>query len=232
MTASIVRSYPQIKVDTDMILRGQGADPAIIRARRPQLVAIAEQAQVEGAQLIEPVVLYRTLPVEKISHELITLAGNLKLSGSLLVEQLGCAQQIALLVCTLGGKLEKRVSELMSENPVYAFALDGFGSAATEALGLAICAELEADASSSGLHTSVPLNPGMVGWSVEDGQPQIFSALEPAQIGITLNQGAQMSPRKSVSMVLGFSSTPFYAGRPCDFCSLNETCRYQNSGNH
>jgi len=232
MTSPLTSVTPTIKVDVNMVLRGQGADPAVIRQRRPRLVTIAEQALAEGLLLIEPVAQYRIFPVEKISHQRFTLAGNIQLTGALLAQHLGCAQQIALLVCTLGPKLEERISEVMETNPVYGLALDGFGSAAAEALGLAICAELEEKAHTSGLFTSVPLNPGMIGWPVEEGQLQIFLALEPDSIGVTLNESCMMSPRKSVSMVLGISNSPFTSGRPCDFCSINETCRYKDQGHN
>jgi hypothetical protein len=232
MSSQIVRSYRELQIDVDMVLRGQGADPAVIRKRRPRLVDLAEQALAEGMQLIEPVAAYRILPVEKMSHEHFTLTGNVKLTGSLVVQHLACAQQIALMVCTLGARLESRVTSLMPENLAYAFALDGFGSVAAEALGLAICAELEADAQASGLFTSIPLSPGMIGWPIDVGQPEIFAALDAAQIGVTLNESAQMIPHKSVSMLLGISQSPFTPGRPCDFCSMHETCRYQNHDNH
>ncbi|MCX6078083.1 MAG: hypothetical protein NTW32_00990 [Chloroflexi bacterium] len=232
MSNQIVRSYPNLKIDADMVLRGQGADPAVIRQRRPRLVDIAEQVIVEGMRLIEPLVVYLTLPVEKISHERFMLAGNVQLKGALLAEHLAPAQQIALMVCTLGPALESRVTELMHADPAYAFALDGFGSVAAEALGLAICSELEAENQASGLFTSIPVSPGMIGWSVGEGQPQIFSALDAAQIGVSLNESAQMYPHKSVSMMLGISPTPFSAGRTCDFCNMRETCRYQNHEQH
>ena len=232
MSNQIIRSYPNLKIDADMVLRGQGADPAVIRQRRPRLVDIAEQVIVEGMRLIEPLVVYLTLPVEKISHERFMLAGNVQLKGALLAEHLAPAQQIALMVCTLGPALESRVTELMHSDPAYAFALDGFGSVAAEALGLAICSELEAENQASSLFTSIPVSPGMIGWSVGEGQPQIFSALDAAQIGVSLNESAQMYPHKSVSMMLGIGPTPFSAGRTCDFCNMRETCRYQNHEQH
>jgi hypothetical protein len=49
---------------------------------------------------------------------------------------------------------------------------------------------------------------------------------------VTLNDSFLMIPRKSISMVLGIGSIPFTAGRPCDFCGLRETCRYQNREAH
>jgi len=232
MPDQIICSYPGLNVDVDMVLRGQGADPAVIRQRKPRLVALAQRALDEGMQLIEASALYGIFPVEKISHERIALAGDLWLKGSLLTQHLGCAEQIALMICTLGPKLEDRISALMTDDPAYAFALDGFGSMAAEALGLAVCSELEADARDAGLFTSIPINPGMIGWELGDGQPQLFSALDAARIGVVLNESAQMIPHKSVSMILGISHFPFSAGRPCDFCSMSATCRYQNRDTH
>jgi hypothetical protein len=232
MNTQVVRSYDKLNIDVDMVLRGQGADPAIIRQRRPRLVAIAEQALEEGMQLIEPLVIYRILAVQNRSHDHFTLANGVRLRGTLLAEHLGCAEEIALMVCTLGDRLEHRVTELLKEDPAYAFALDGFGSAAAEVLGRTVCTELEANAQASGLFTSIPINPGLIGWSVDEGQPQIFNALDVEQIGVRMNENAQMIPHKSVSMVLGFSHLSFSSGRPCDFCKLKETCRYQNRDTH
>ena len=163
-----------------------------------------------------------------MKHQHLTLAGGAQLTGSLLVDHLASAQSIALIVCTIGRRLDERISALMVNDPALALALDSFGSVATEALGTAVCHRLEEAAAQRQQCTSVPLSPGMVGWPVEVGQPQIFSNLDAAAIGVTLNDSALMIPRKSISLVLGFAPTPFEAGAPCDFCALRNTCRYQH----
>ena len=227
----VVRDWP-LNIDADSVLRGQGADPAIIRQRKPRLVQIAERAAAEGSTLIEPAVIYRTMPVASLRHERVTLNGGSQLTGALLAQHLAPAQQLTLIVCTIGPALEQRVSSLMWNDPSFALALDGFGSVAAEALGVAICSQLEEAAQRDGLHTSIPLSPGMIGWSVDVGQPQIFSLVDAEQIGVTLNDNAQMIPHKSTSMVLGASTAPFSEGRTCDFCALRETCRYQDHYAH
>jgi cobalamin-dependent methionine synthase I len=146
----------------------------------------------------------------------------------LIAQHLSPAHYLALIVCTVGAAIDDRIAALMPRDPAYALALDGYGSAAAEALGTEICARLEQDAARSGHCASVPISPGMVGWPVEVGQPQIFSNLDADAIGVTLNDSAQMIPRKSISLVLGFAPTPFEAGTPCDFCALRHTCRYQH----
>ena len=232
MNDQVVARDWQLNIDADMVLRGQGADPAVLRQRRPRLVEIAERAAFEGAALIDPVAIYRTLPIASVKHQYLTLAGGAQLTSSLLVDQLAPAQSVALIVCTIGARLEERISVLTPSDPMYALALDGFGSVAAEALGTAVCHRLEEAAAQQQQCVSVPLNPGMIDWPVDVGQPQIFSLLDTDAIGVTLNDSAQMRPRKSVSMVLGFAPTPFAAGRACDFCALRSTCRYQDRSTH
>jgi hypothetical protein len=223
----VLRDF-QLNIDADLVLRGQGADPAIIRARKPRLVEMAERAVQEGAALIEPAVVYRFAPIETVKHERLILADGAPLTGALIAQHLAPARYVAMIVCTVGAAIGDRLAALMPRDPAYALALDGYGSAAAEALATEVCARLEQDAARSGHCTSVPINPGMIGWPVEVGQPQIFSNLDAAVIGVILNDSAQMIPRKSVSLVLGFAPTPFAAGTPCDFCALRNTCRYQH----
>jgi hypothetical protein len=218
----------QLNIDADMVLRGQGADPAVIRTRKPRLVEIAERAVQEGAALIEPVVVYRFAPVETMKHERLILTDGAPLTGALIAQHLSPARYIAMIVCTVGAAIDDRIAALMPRDPAYALALDGYGSAAAEALGTEVCARMEQDAVRSGHCTSVPISPGMIGWPVDVGQVQIFSNLDAEAIGVTLNDSAQMIPRKSTSLVLGFAPTPFDAGTPCDFCALRNTCRYQH----
>jgi hypothetical protein len=132
------------------------------------------------------------------------------------------------MLCTIGPELEEHASRVMSSEMVRGLALEGAGSAATEALANSACRLFELEAETEGLQASIPLNPGMIGWTVSEGQPQIFSLLEGAQVGISLTPAAVMVPRKSLSMVLGLGPGMTNAGRTCDFCAMRETCRYQD----
>lgn len=228
MTDQIVLRNIQLNIDAEMVLRGQGADPAVVRARKPRLTEIAERAVEEGATLIEPAVVYRFAPIETMKHERLILAEGVPLTGALIAQHLSPARYIAMIVCTVGAAIDDRISALTPRDPAYALALDGYGSAAAEALGTELCARLEKEAARMGHCTSVPISPGMLGWPVDVGQLQIFSNLDAEAIGVTLTDSAQMIPRKSTSLVLGFAPTPFEAGTPCDFCALRNTCRYQH----
>jgi hypothetical protein len=78
------------------------------------------------------------------------------------------------------------------------------------------------------LKTSMPLNPGMVGWPVEKGQPEIFLLLDSEQIQVSLTDSCMMTPNKSLSIVIGLGSKVTSVGSSCDYCTLKGICKYQN----
>jgi hypothetical protein len=223
----VIRDWDLI-IDVDQVLRGQGAEPGAVRERSPNLVEIAERAISEGFPLLEPALLYHRYSVERVLHERILLEGGGELKGTLLAQHLAPAAEVIVILCTIGFGLEKRVKESMATDVVYALALDGLGSAGVEALANAACRRFEIEANTAGLAASIPLSPGMVDWSVEDGQPQIFNLLPEETVGVTLTSSSIMLPRKSLSMVLGLGKDMADLGTTCDFCSMRESCRYQD----
>jgi hypothetical protein len=216
-----------LAIEVDAVLRGQGADPAAIRSRSPRLVETAQRALDEALSLLVPKVLFQCLPVEELRHELLRLAAGKRLQGSLLAQHLAGADEVVLVLCTIGGALEERASEVFKEDMVYSLALDGAGSAGVEALANAVWTSFEGQAMETGQQTSIPLSPGMVGWPVEQGQPQILSILDPSEIGVRLTSSMLMIPRKSLTFVFGIGEKMLESAQKCDYCSLKDICRYQ-----
>jgi hypothetical protein len=216
-----------LHLDVDQVLRGQGADPAVIRGRSPSLVTVAEKALRQGSEVIRPQMLYRRLAVEKVIHDRIRLDGGNELRGTLIGQHLAPGREVIFMLCTIGDELDERIALALDTDTVYGLALDGLGSAAVEALANAACQRFDMEAREKSLETSIPLSPGMIGWPVEEGQPQIFQALDPEEIGIRVTTTWVMQPRKSLSMVLGVGPH-MLSGNSCDFCSMHDTCRYQD----
>jgi len=217
-----------LRLDVDVVLRSQGADPAAIRKRSPSLVESAGKALEEGKPLLQPRVIARRLPVEDLHHEKLKLEGDGILSGGLLAEHMGGAQEVVIILCTVGEVLERRAADVSKEDAIYGLALDGVGSAGVEALANAACALFEEEATEKDCQVTIPLSPGMVGWPVEQGQPQIFDLLDAGEIGVRLTESMMMLPRKSLTFVLGIGKELMAGGRTCDYCSLKETCRYRD----
>ncbi len=218
-----------LRLDADAVLRGQGADPSILRSRRPRLFDIAGQALDEGLALIKPRVLYERFTVESLCHNRVRLVGGNDLKGEAPVQHLGAAQEVLIAVCTIGGELEARAQKVMETEIVYGLALYGVGSAAVEALANAVCKDFEDEAAARGWQTTIPLSPGMIGWSVEDGQPQIFSLLDGSQVDVRLTSSSIMLPLKSLSLVMGLGPDLNRLGTTCDFCAMHAVCKYKNN---
>lgn len=214
--------------DVDAVLRGQGADAAVLRARRPALVEIAERARQESLTLLAPRVVYQEYAVAGVKHEHLLLEGGGWIESKLLVGHLAAASRVIVLLATIGDELEERVAKIWDANVVYALALDGAGSGAVEALANAACQFFENKAADEGLQASIPFSPGMVDWSVAEGQPQIFKLLGADGAIVNLTQSFIMIPRKSLTMVMGLGTDLDTSGRTCDFCTMRATCRYQD----
>jgi hypothetical protein len=216
-----------LALDADTVLWGQGADPAVVRARRPKLVAAAEKIIGEGRPLLAPAVLYERFAVVDLRHERLSLAGG-ALQGPLIADRLAAASEVIIAIGTVGNGLSQIISDRFQTDPVGALALEGLAAAATEALGEAACRYFETTAAGEGLQASIPLNPGMIGWPLEEGQQQIFSLIDASAIGVTLGAGSIMQPLKSISLVIGLGHNLDSSGQSCDYCSMRETCHYKN----
>ena len=149
--------------------------------------------------------------------------------GPLIADHLAAANEVIVAVCTVGDGVAGAVSEMFQTDPVRALALEGVAGAAAEALAEAVCRHFDALALAEGLKTSIPLNPGMIGWPLEEGQTQIFGLLDATEIGVSLDPGTSiMRPLKSLSLVIGLGRDLNPTGQTCDFCSMRETCRYKD----
>lgn len=217
-----------LTIELDQVLRGQGADPTQISARNPRIVQSAEWALKAGIDLIQPKVLYETLDVDGLKHERLVLKDGSHFSGRLVSQHLSPASSVIIVLATIGEALERRSAEVSTGDLVLGLALDGLGSAAVETLANECCKVFERKALELEQSTSIPISPGMLGWPVEIGQREIFEKLDPKLIGVSLTGSMMMIPQKSLTFVLGMGENIEEQGISCDYCSLRETCRYQD----
>jgi hypothetical protein len=181
----------------------------------------------ESFSLLAPKVVYQEFNVEGVQHERLLLQGGHRIDSKLLTQQLSAADRVIVILTTIGTELEERVSKIWDEDMVYALALDGAGSAEVEALANAACLYFEHRAADEEMQISMPFSPGMADWSVSDGQPQIFQLLGEASSIVQLTPSSIMILRKSLTVVMGIGDDLKSSGRTCDFCTMRETCRYQ-----
>lgn len=224
-----VRRDWDLPYDVDDVLRSQGADPDVLRDRRPQIVALSERALAVGRDLTEPVVLTRSLTVEGSDNDRVTLEGGVELTGPLVTHHLSTAESVVVLLCSVGAAVTTAAARESADNPTMAFALDAVGSAAVLSLTAAACNQVERHALSNGWKTSLPLSPGMDGWAVDPGQREVFAAIDPSPLGVVLSTELEMWPLKTTTTVIGIGPDIATHEGICDHCDLRFVCRHKIS---
>jgi len=222
----------KLDLDVDAVLRGEGSDPEIIKKRSPRLVAIAQQALEQGLPLIRPRALVERFKVDALKHNRLILAGGGSLQGDLIAEHLAATQEVVVILCTIGDELETLTAKVILEDSVLGLALDGLGSAAAETLANMVTVRIEQEAAAKGLQTTMPLNPGLIGWQTNKGQDQIFKLVDGAAIGIKLTESKMMLPIKSLSVVIGLGKDLRIKTNMCDYCVMRDVCRYKDHNEH
>jgi hypothetical protein len=223
------RSDWQLVINADMVLQRQGAHADKVRARQPRLVALAERAIAEGRQWIRPQVAYQILKIQEVKPSLVNLASGAQLEGSGIVRKLAGTDFLIMAVATIGPELERQILRVTKEEPAFALALDGCGTAAVGALTIAVRRFFAELARGRQLATTAPLYPGTNDWDLAPAQAQLFSIVDASAIGVRLNSSFLMTPCKSVSMAIGVGRNMQPAGQPCEECGSSETCRHKLS---
>nr|MBC8273781.1 hypothetical protein [Chloroflexota bacterium] len=186
-------------------------------------------ATVENTHLLEPAVAYEYYQVTGMSSGQVSLEGDKAIHGSLLPTIFPEAKELAALVCTIGPKLEKQVTDYSkSGETLRGMILDGIGSAAVDMLAPEACRLIASRATSHGHQTSSPVSPGWPGLPLTE-QWNLFELVNTQEIGVSLTASGIMVPRKSVSMVIGIGPqmATWTRAEVCTRCSLRKTCPYR-----
>ena len=188
----------------------------------------------EVVDLVQPAACHDVFPIECFVHDRIKLANGATLGGGPVVQVVGGAEVLALAVVTAGPAVDERIKQLQAERHRFqALVLDELASWAVDQIRQQLYAQLSEGFQARGWRTSTFLSPGESAWSVRE-QSVIFQVLDPPQIGVSLSPGYVMTPLKSLSLMCGAGSQPMGVEglTNCDFCSIQDRCRYARSGRH
>ncbi len=186
----------------------------------PEVNAQLDGCLQETLTLASPRVVWRLLPV---------LPGGLRV-GDDIQALLSESTQCVLIAATLGNALETAIRRAQVRGLTRALMLDCCGSAAIESVCDAAEAEIRA-AVGEGKHLTDRFSPGY-GDLPLSVQPLLLDILDaPRRIGLTLTPTGIMTPRKSVTAILGIADTPQPRRfRGCAYCSMFENCAYRKAG--
>ncbi len=211
----------------DALLRRQGApDPQRLRARRPDVAAVAEEARRQAQALAAPAWAASVQRVASVRHDRVLLASGGGFTAPLAARVLGRAEYVCAAVCTIGPALEQAVSQAYADHPALALALDAAGSAIVEALADAAAARI---GGAAGGCVTAPIAPGHEGFPLDPGQRDLLRLFAAPGLPVTLSEAAALRPAKSVSFVAGIGPDVEAGGSVCDWCGARLRCRLRRA---
>jgi len=187
----------------------------------PKIQSLLETALDLFRQLAEPRGLLQDLPLSGF-EEIFSENGLNSPEGPvpIIVPK---ADALALFAATLGNPLIARSGELFAQGgAALGFMLDAVNSSGAERLGRQMCLrflELLPEEKRAARELKVQYySPGHCGWHIS-GQGKLFAALNPEEIGITINARWVMHPFKSISGILVAADIEAHRFRPeFSFC--------------
>lgn len=160
-----------------------------------------------------------------------TLAEAGILRGEDVLRHLAGCQEAVLLAVTLGSGADAQIRRAGVGDIAAAAASDALGSALAEQAADAAEAWLRRWAAGEGKYLTGRYSPGYGDWPL-DVQQLVARALDtPRRAGICVTETGLLTPRKSITALLGLSSHPVQghlAG--CEHCVLRERCKDRKRG--
>jgi hypothetical protein len=189
-----------LAIDPDEVLRFQGYKKGRDVAT-PDVRVLLDDALGAGARLMAPRAVARWMPVARPDAHALDVDGE-----TLTIPRIGAlwgpVDDVAVVVCTIGDALERRVSELWEARELpLASMLDSVGSGAVESLAEHVN-DLLCQQGLPDLRVTNRISPGYADWDVAE-QPRLFRLVSADAIGVGLNAACVMTPGKSISLLVG-----------------------------
>ncbi len=192
----------------------------------PQEVdAMIDSCIVETLRVIQPRYTYRIFSIDRQNK-----APHIAFTGQDIQAMLTDCERVIFLAATLGNGLELAIRRAEVRDLSRAIVLDSCGSAAIEA----VCdmAEQEiAAAIGEGIHLTDRFSPGYGDLPILLQHEFINTVDAPRKIGLTVTNTHILTPRKSVTALIGIADKPQTKRfRGCAYCSMFETCAFRKAG--
>lgn len=215
------------QLDIDEVLRYMGCPPQQADAATR---ALAEGCAAEMLALLQPRWTYRTEELS-LDPEGVRLSCGLLLPGQDLRRHMQGCEKIILFAVTLSAGADLAIRRAESRDMARALCLDCCATAGAEQS----CDQIEAR-----LHTAYPdwsftprFSPGYGDLPLNLQGPLLDLLDAPRRIGLCVNDHHILTPRKSVTAVIGLHRDKTRAQhRRCESCPAYDNCQYRKAGGH
>ncbi|MBN1273779.1 MAG: hypothetical protein JXB26_16045 [Candidatus Aminicenantes bacterium] len=174
----------------------------------------------------EPKALFRISWVERKNGSL--LVSNQTLKSRKLVKLFSSCDRAAVFLLTLGKNVDRLIQKTMKKRSCYGYVLDAAASVAAESMAsyLQKYVERRLDEEES---LTLRYSPGYCDWPLRE-QSKIFKILPNEQIGVSMSESYLMTPRKSISGIIGIcpSDSLMDGGNVCLGCK-NTNCVFRRN---
>lgn len=191
----------------------------------PEIDALIDSCIAETLRVSEPRFTYRILPIDRTAR-----TPALAFVGQDIPDLLSDCERVVLLAATLGNGLELSIRRAQIRDMSRAVVLDCCGSAAIEAVCDAAEREIQ-HAVGEGIYLTDRFSPGYgdLPILIQDEFVRLVDA--PRRIGLTVTGTHILTPRKSVTALIGLADKPQSKRfRGCAYCSMFETCAFRKAG--
>lgn len=164
---------------------------------------LISEACLEVQSLAKPMGIYEIYPYQS-KQAVIAAPEPLGLTGEVIKKHLAGAEKVAILAVTIGNHLEQAIAGHFEKGEyTSALLLDAAATTAVEMVADQLNELIDQQAARLGYRTTWRFSPGYGNWDIT-AQSAIIKLAGAEQIGITVTETSMMSPRKSVSAVIGF----------------------------
>ena len=213
--------------DRNEVLRYMGTPP---EQANEGLLALVDTCSAHMLSAACPRWTYRLSPL-RFEDDGVRLDCGLLLPGQSLKSHLSGCDRVVVLCATLGAQADTLIRQAECSDMLRALALDCCASALVEQL----CdrAEQQLHALFPDCHSPFRFSPGYGDLPLEVNTPLLDLLDAPRAIGLCATSSHLLTPRKSVTALLGLSDHPIQPHkRSCPGCPAYDGCQYRKSGGH
>lgn len=215
------------QLNTDEVLRYMGCPP---EKADKALWEQAERCARKMCAVIHPRWAWRVCEITP-DPKGVRLESGLLLPGEDLKAHLAGCGRAAIFCATLGAEADRLIHRTQSGDMLQAIALDCCASAAVEE----VCDQIEMELQGKFPGCSFPFrySPGYGDLPLEVQGPLLDLLDAPRRVGLCATASHLLTPRKSVTAILGISDGPIeQTKRSCLGCPAQGSCQYRKAGGH
>lgn len=205
------------------------------RGNRPDAgtAALIDEATALLARTARPRYLYRFFPLQEQESGVALLGAGLCLLGQDIKKHLTGCERCVVLAATLGLEVDRALGAMQLRDMAKAVVLDCAATALIESVCNAAEREIQNDERARGQYLSWRFSPGYGDLPI-DCQRELCAVIDATRkIGLAATPENILTPQKSVTAILGISSSPLLRAREsCESCNLKDSCQMRKEGAH